>query len=105
MEFQLPEYNLEMMAPEIVLFLCALVVMTFDIVTRRKTGTLVGYLAMGALVLTGIVLAYTGYGRGFGNMFFNNPLAVFFKVVFIGAAFMTIGSSFGITQTRIVNHR
>ena len=105
MEFQLPEYNLQMMAPEIVLFLCALGVMTFDVVTRRKTGTAVGYLSMAALVLTGIVLAYTGYGRGFGNMFFNNPLAVFFKVVFLGAAFMTIGSSFGIIQTRIVNHR
>jgi NADH-quinone oxidoreductase subunit N len=105
MEFQLPEFNLEMMAPEIVLFLCALAVMAFDFVTRRKTGTAVGYLSMGALVLTGIILAYTGYGRGFGNMFFNNPLAVFFKIVFLGAAFMAIGSSFGITKTKIVNHR
>jgi len=105
MEFQLPEYSLRLMLPEIVLFLAALAVMTFDIVTRRKSGTAVGYLAMGGLVLTGIVLAYTGYGRGFGTMFFNDPLAVFFKVIFIGAAFMAVGSSFGITTTKIVNHR
>ena len=105
MEFQLPEYNLRMMAPEIVLFISALMVITADIVTRRKSGNLVGYLAMAALALTGVVLAITGYGRGFGNMFINNPLAVFFKVIFIGAAFMTVGSSFGITQRKIVNHR
>ncbi|MCD6249630.1 MAG: NADH-quinone oxidoreductase subunit N [candidate division Zixibacteria bacterium] len=105
MEFQLPEYSLRMMLPEIVLFLAALVVITFDVVTKRKSGTAVGYLAMGGLVLTAIVMATTGYGRGFGNMFIVNPLALFFKVIFIGAAFMAIGSSFGITQKKIVNHR
>jgi NADH-quinone oxidoreductase subunit N len=105
MEFQLPEYSLRVMLPEIVLFLSALVVIAFDVLTKRKSGTAVGYMAMGALVLTGIVLAYTGFGRGFGNMFINNQLALFFKVIFIAAAFMAIGSSFGITQTKIVNHR
>jgi NADH-quinone oxidoreductase subunit N len=105
MEFQLPEYNLQMMAPEIVLFLGALVVMTLDVITRRKNGNLIGYTAMAVLALTGLVLAFTDYGRGFGNMFFNSPLAIFFKVIFLGAAFMTIGSSFGITRTKIVNHR
>lgn len=105
MEFQLPEYSLRMMLPEIVLFVAALGVITFDIMTKRKSGTVVGYLAMGALVLTGIIMATTGYGRGFGNMFFVNPLALFFKVIFIGAAFMAIGSSFGITRQKIVNHR
>jgi NADH-quinone oxidoreductase subunit N len=105
MEFQLPEYNLQMMAPEIVLFLGALVVITLDVITRRKNGSLVGYVAMAAVALAGVVLAFTDYGRGFGNMFFNSPLAMFFKVIFLGASFMTIGSSFGITQTKIVNHR
>ncbi len=105
MEFQLPEYNLVMMAPEIVLFLGALVVLAFDVITHRKNGNLVGYLAMAAVALAGVVLAFTDYGRGFGNMFFNSPLAIFFKVIFLGAAFMTIGSSFGITKTKIVNHR
>lgn len=105
MDFQLPEYNLRMMLPEIVLFVSALLVMTYDILSRRRSGNAVGYMAMGALALTGVVLAFTGYGRGFGNMFINNPLAVFFKVIFLGAAFMAIGSSFGIVQRKIVNHR
>lgn len=105
MEFQLPEYSLRIMLPEIILFLSALVVIAFDVLTKRKSGTAVGYMAMGALVLTGVVLAYTGYGNGFGNMFVNNSLALFFKVIFIAAAFMTIGSSFGITKSKILNHR
>ena len=56
-------------------------------------------------MVTGIILAFTDYGSGFGNMFYNDPMALFFKVIFLGAAFMAIGSSFGITQKKIINHR
>jgi NADH-quinone oxidoreductase subunit N len=102
---QMPELNLTLMMPEIFLFAWALVVFTFDLVTRRRTGSVVGYLALAGLFITGVILSFTGYGRGFGMMFFNDPMALFFKVIFLGAAFMAIGSSFGITQTKIVNHR
>jgi len=105
MEAQLPEYSLRLMAPEIFLFLWALVVVTFDLLTRRKSGSAVGYLALAGLVICGGILAFTGYGRGFGVMFFNDPMAIFFKVIFLGAAFMAIGSSFGLMQKRILNHR
>ncbi len=105
MDWQLPEYNLRMMLPEIFLFLWALLVITFDLVTRRKTGTAVGYLALVGLLVTGFILSITGYGRGFTSMFFNDPLSIFFKVIFLGAAFMAIGSSFGIMAQKIVNHR
>lgn len=105
MEFQLPDYSLKLMLPEIVLFLWALVVMTFDVVSKRKSGNAVGYLSMAGLVVTGIILAFTDYGSGFGNMFYNDPMALFFKIIFLGAAFMTIGSSFGITKEKIIHHR
>ncbi|RKX27744.1 MAG: NADH-quinone oxidoreductase subunit N [Candidatus Zixiibacteriota bacterium] len=105
MDFQLPDYNVWQMLPEIVLFVWALAVIVFDLGTKRKTGSAVGYFAMLGLVVSGIALAIVGHGRGFGNMFFNDSLAVFFKVIFLGAAFMTIGSSFGITKEKIVNHR
>ena len=105
MEFQLPEYNILQMLPEIFLFIWALVVITFDLGTKRRTGSVVGYLALLGLVVTGIILAFTGYGRGFGNMFFNDPGSLFYKMIFLGAAFMAIGSSFGLTQQKIVNHR
>ncbi len=105
MEWQLPEYNLRMMAPEIFLFLWALAVMTFDLMTRRRTGTMVGYLSLGGLLITGLVLSTTGYGRGFTTMFFNDPVSLFFKIIFLGAAFLAIASSFGLTRQKIVNHR
>jgi NADH-quinone oxidoreductase subunit N len=105
MEWQLPEYNLRMMLPEIFLFLWALAVMTFDLVTKRKTGSAVGYLSLLGLLITGFILSLTGYGRGFTTMFFNDPMSLFFKIIFLGAAFMAIASSFGITKQKIVNHR
>lgn len=105
MEWQLPEYNLRMMLPEIFLFLWALAVMTFDLFTKRKTGSAVGYLSLLGLLITGFILSLTGYGRGFTTMFFNDPMSLFFKIIFLGAAFMAIASSFGITKQKIVNHR
>lgn len=105
MDLQLPELNLLKMLPEIFLFLWALAIITFDLGTRRKTGATVGYLSLLGLLLTGLILVFTGYGRGFGNMFYNDPLALFFKMIFLGASFMAICSSFGLTNQKIVNHR
>lgn len=105
MDFQLPQYNLRMMLPEIFLFIWALVVITFDLVTKRKSETLTGYLSLIGLLITGIILSLSGYGSGFGNMFYNDPMALFFKVIFLGSAFMAIGSSFGNTRHKIINHR
>ncbi len=105
MNLQLPEYSLQVMSPEIFLFVWALLVITFDLITKRKSGTAVGYMTMLGLALTGAFLFQAGYGRGFGMMFFNDPMAIFFKVIFLGAAFMAVGSTFGITEKRIVNHR
>ena len=105
MDFALPEYNLRLMLPELVLFVAALLVMTYDVMTKRRSGRTVGYLAMAGLLLAGVVLAFTGQGRGFGSMFYNDTMALFFKVIFLTAAFMAAGSCFGLTETRIVNHR
>lgn len=109
MDPQLPITNvtetLLAMLPEIFLFCWALVVITIDVVSKRKSETLAGYLSMIGLLITGILLSFSTYGKGFGNMFFNDPMAAFFKIIFISAAFMAIGSSFGITKKKIVNHR
>ena len=118
MEFQLPDVNLQRMLPEIALFVWALLVITVDVVTRRKSGQMIGYLAMAGPAVSAIIMmllfvnfssdAEKGnlfYGEGFGRMFYNDPMALFFKVIFLGAAFMTIGCSFGVTKEKIVNHR
>jgi len=106
MEFQLPAVQLKHMLPEIFLFVWACIVITFDLASGRKQGNATGYMALIGLVLTAILLLVSGKpGVGFGNMFVNDSLSLFFKVIFIGAAFMAIGSSFGVISQKIVNHR
>jgi NADH-quinone oxidoreductase subunit N len=105
MPIAMPNVNLSMMIPEIILFVWALLVITFDLLTKRSSGKTVTYLAMAGVAISGITLPFVGYGMGFGSMFFNDPLAVFFKMVFLVAAFMAIGSSFGVVEKKIVNHR
>ncbi len=105
MDFTIPEFNLWLMAPEIFLFLWALVVITFDVVTRRQNESSVGYLALFGLAVAGALLAFTPNGTGFGRMFVNDIAARFFKIIFLGAAFMAIGSSFSIIKQKITAHR
>ena len=105
MDFQLPDVNIRLMAPEIFLFIWALVVITFDLVTKRRSGAAVGYLTLLGLLVAGIMVPLVGYGSGFGVMFFSDASSVFFKMIFLGAAFMAVGSSFGIIRQHIVHHR
>ncbi len=93
------------MAPELVLFVWALATIAYDLLTKRRSGTTTGYVAMLGLLVTGVVLAVTPEGAGFGAMFYNDAGSLFFKVIFIGAAFMAIGSSFGSLEQRIQHHR
>ena len=105
MDIQLPEINLRYMLPEIFLFVWALIVLTYDVAAKRRSETAAGYLSMLGLVIAGVLLAFTGEGAGFGAMFYQDTAARFFKMVFLGAAFMAIGSSFGIMKQRIIHHR
>lgn len=106
-----PIIDLNLMIPEIFLFLWACLVFTYDLVTKRKSGSTVAWLAMAGPVLTGILtvvmfwMGSYGYGKAAGVMFQVDPLALFFKIIFLGAAFFAIGSSFGLMKERIVNHR
>lgn len=106
-----PTLNLNLMIPEIFLFLWACLVFTWDLVTKRKSANTIGWLAMAGPVLTGLVTVILfyggsyGYGQAAGVMFEIDPLALFFKIIFLGAAFFAIGSSFGLMKERIQNHR
>ncbi|MBI5267229.1 MAG: NADH-quinone oxidoreductase subunit N [candidate division Zixibacteria bacterium] len=106
-----PIIDLNLMIPEIFLFLWACLVFTYDLVTKRKSGNAVAWLALAGPVLTGILTVvmfsagFYGYGKAAGAMFEVDPMAVFFKIIFLGAAFFAIGSSFGLLKNRIVNHR
>ncbi len=97
--------TLRLMLPELFLFLWALVVITVDLFSSRKNDSLVGYTALAGIVITGVLLTIAGDGVAFGAMFVNDPFSFAFKIIFLGTAFMAVGSSFGITKQKIQNHR
>ncbi|UCD93652.1 MAG: NADH-quinone oxidoreductase subunit N, partial [Candidatus Zixiibacteriota bacterium] len=101
----MPEYNLRILIPEIFLFLWALFLFAFDLGTRRKNPKLIGYLGMFGVAVTAVLLYLFHGGISFNNMFQSDQLATFFKVIFLGSAFMAIGSSFDIASQKIRNHR
>jgi len=99
------DYNLKLIIPEVFLFLWALAVIVFDVGTKRRKSDSVGYLTMAGLAVTGILLYNFHGGISFNNMFSSDILALFFKVIFLGSAFMAVGSSFGLASDKIKNHR
>jgi len=101
----MPDYNLQLIIPEVFLFLWALFIIAYDLGTRRKHPHTIGYLAMGGVAITGVLIFVFYGGITFKNMFQSDQLALFFKVIFLGSSFMAIGSSFGIAKNRIKNHR
>ena len=114
MNYELPQVDLLRMLPEIFLFLWALVVMTFDLFTKRRSGSSVATLAMAGIAITGAIMAtmacwgsegWSYFGSGFGLMFINDSGSLFFKIIFLGAAFMAVSSSFGIMANKIRHHR
>jgi len=101
----MPDYNLSIIIPEVFLFCWAIVVILSDLGSRRKSPQTIGYMTMAGIAVTGVLLYFFRGGISFNNMFQSDTLAVFFKIIFLGSAFMAVGSSFEITSERIKNHR
>jgi len=101
----IPDFNLRILVPEIFLFLWALFLILFDLGTRRKSPKQIGYLAMIGVAATAVLLFFFHGGSSFNSMFKSDQLANFFQIIFLGAAFMAIGSSFGVTTEKIRHHR
>ncbi len=101
----MPDINIRILVPEMFLFLWALFLFLFDLGTKRKNPKQIGYLAMIGVAATAVLLFFFHGGNSFGSMFRSDQLAVFFKVIFLGSAFMAIGSSFDIAKEKIKNHR
>jgi NADH-quinone oxidoreductase subunit N len=95
---KLPEIDLSLIAPEIVLAAFGFLVLLVDVFSPK--GGKKGYL--GFLSLIGVVIAFFftlplmgSATSGFGGMFTADGYAVFFKVVFLIIAFLTILISMG----------
>lgn len=93
--------------PEIFLLCWAIVVLLADLFSQRRTVALPAWLSMGGLLVTGFLMFKLQWGAPvmmWGGMFVTDQFALFFKIIFLGAAFLTIGSSFGAVG-RMTHHR
>jgi len=97
--------DLTPLIPEVFLFVWALIVLLVDVFSKRPSIGRPAYVSMAGLVITGILLARFGNGGAlWTGMFVADSFAVFFKIIFLGAAFFAIGSSFG-AAARMSHHR
>jgi len=98
---KLPEIDLYLIAPEIVVTAFGFLVLLVDVFTPRAERK--SYL--GIICLIGIILAFLftlpqigSVKTGFGGMFTSDGFALFFKVLFLIIAFLTILISMGYVQ-------
>ncbi|MEZ5358004.1 MAG: NADH-quinone oxidoreductase subunit N [Candidatus Zixiibacteriota bacterium] len=99
--------NITPLIPELFLFVMAIVVLMLDLFSSRRTVTLPAYVSMFALVVTGFLMfKYHGDAVRWGTqaIFIADTFATFFKIIILGAAFLSIGMSFG-TAEKMSHHR
>ncbi len=96
--------DLRPLIPELFLFCWAIVVLAVDLFARRRTAAAPAWTSMAGLAITGIlVVAFRG-GTLWEGMYSSDAFAFFFKLIFVGAAFFAVSSSFE-TVSRISHHR
>ena len=98
---KLPEIDLYLIAPEIVITLFGFLVLLIDVFSSKVEKK--GYL--GVLSLIGVVIAFfytlplVGSAKtGFEGMFTSDGFAIFFKITFLIVAFLTLLISMGYTS-------
>jgi NADH-quinone oxidoreductase subunit N len=85
--------DLRLMLPELILFAWSMLILMYGINRKESGGNTMIYLSMLGLVIAGFAIPFTGYGVAFGGTFFVDPVSVFFKMIFLGAAFFAVASS------------
>jgi NADH-quinone oxidoreductase subunit N len=85
--------DLRLMLPEIILFAWAMLMLLYGVIRKESGGNAMIYLTMLGLVITGFAIPVAGYGVAFGGTFFVDKFSVFFKMIFLGAAFFAVSSS------------
>src|SRR4030042_1097503 len=98
---KIPEIDLYLIAPEIIITAFGFLVLLVDVFFPKKERK--GYL--GILSLIGIVIAFLytlpqmgSVKSGFAGMFISDGYALFFKMVFLLIAFLTVLTSIGYTR-------
>ncbi len=90
--------ELRLMLPELVLFGWAMLLLLYGISRREPGGNTLIYLSMLGIVVTGFAIPIVGFGTAFGGVFIVDKMAVFFKMIFLGAAFFAVASSSNLMQ-------
>ena len=86
MAVQLPDMNLMLLLPEILIALLAMVLLLMSAWMGKEGRGLIGTLAIGGVVMVGIIMAglYTsGSATTFGGLFIADDLAYFMKVLLL----------------------
>ncbi len=61
-------------------------------ISRKVRAAIPSYLSMLGIVITGFAIPVVGFGTAFGEKFIVDKMAVFFKMIFLGAAFFAVSS-------------
>jgi len=95
--------NLNLVIPEVVLFLFACLIFTLAVTGKRSAGMLAGW-SFFALAVTMVLVLVIGRGTAFGVMFLADGFALIFKIIILVSAMFAVGSSVG-TVGRLPAHR
>ena len=82
--------NWTLAVPEIVLALCAMAILIFGVLWRGNSPLVCSMLALGALVLTAILVVSAPQGIGYHNLFAVDRFAVFIKLLIIVGGLLSL---------------
>jgi NADH-quinone oxidoreductase subunit N len=95
---KLPEIDLYLIAPELILAVFGLMVLLIDVFSPRegKKGFLGGFSVIGVILAFFFTLSQSGLDKtDFAGMFSSDGYALFFKIVFLTVALLTVLISIG----------
>ncbi len=101
MEFSFAEIygQLELIAPECVLFAFALIALAIGASSRHVNyATFAGIISLIGVAATIMTLVTIGKGTAFGVMYLADDFAFVFKLIILTAAMFTVAASFGVTE-------
>ncbi len=93
--------NLTLIIPEIFLFLWALLILFVDFFTAEEKKHRLGPLSLVGIVITVVLVVFSGQGQAFGEMFSADYYSLSFAIIFLGSAFLAICTSIDFARERI----
>ena len=93
--------NWPLILPELVLSICAMVILVAGVLQKRDSTVLCTMAALGACAVTGALVLSTDAGSGFGGLFMTDAFARFAKLLILAgtALCMILSLDFNVRQT------